>query len=274
MRIAENNDTARLEKQQAAKFVKLRLDYIKKTIKDKITLYEPLQSKPVYKKFILSLQENDFNIILEIPSHCDPETYLDDLIKYFLIENAYYALEGKYIQRILMNKLGVSDPNDIYLLEIGEFIRERLEKDEFKRLKKFQERARFKTFLATAVVRLLFDFWRHKKTVEETAVKYAPQLDALFAPTVDDPCSRLLQMEDEQEKDKAARFLPQVLATLDVREKLAVKLKYEKNMNISAIGRTLDLTRYKAEQFIMNVENKIAKEIAMKIKNGGNHETP
>jgi RNA polymerase sigma factor (sigma-70 family) len=274
MSSAIKNDAARSYRRQAAKTVKHRLKYIKKTMKEKIALYDPLEFKPVYEQFIQSLQEDDFNAISEIPVHCEEEAYLDDLVKDFLIENAYYALEGKYVRHILMNKLAVSDPNDVALLEIGEFTRERLEKDGLIRLKKFQERAKFKTFLATAVVRLLFDFWRHKKTVVETAVKYGPQLDDLFAPPVDDPFSRLIQIEDEEKKNKAARFLPEILAKLDAKEKLAVKLKYEKNMSISAIGRTLNLTRYKAEQFIMEIESKIAEKVSAKIKNGGNHETP
>lgn len=255
----------RVSKEQGEKALKHHLKYIKRAIKKKISLYEPLEFEPTYTKFIQWVK---------IPVDGEVETYLNHLIKNFLIENAYFALEEKYIQRVLMNKLGSSDPNEIRLLEIGDFIREKLEKEGLKRLKGFKERAKFKTFLTTAVIRLLYDFWRQKRSKEEHVTKYEPEFDALFDSPVDDPLSRLIQLEDERFKNKAAAFLPRVLDKLDFKERLAIQLKYENGMNVSAIARTLERTRFKTEQFIIQIEDKVSKEILSRIKRGGNHEAP
>jgi len=244
-------------KEQTETLFDQRRKYIERSIKQKIPLYEPLEFKPVYKKFREWVRENDVNV----PVNGDVETYLDRLIKDFLIENAYYALEEHYIQRLLMSKTGTSDPNDIRLLETGDYVRERLEKDGLKRLKNFKEKSTFKTFLTTAVIRLLYDAWRQKRSIEENVTKYGPDFDSVFDPPVEDPFSRLLKREDENFKNKAAAFLPKVLDTLDHNEKLVIQLKYEKNMKISAIARTLDRTRFKTEQFIQRTEMKISGEL-------------
>jgi RNA polymerase sigma factor (sigma-70 family) len=248
---------------------KSHLKHIKQSIKQKIALYEPLEFKPVYEKFIRTLPEERSGTTDEC---------LDRSIKYFLVENAYFALGEKYIQRILMKKTGITDPHDIRLLETGDYIRERLEKDGLKRLKGFRESAKFKTFLTTAVVRLLYDSWRHKRSIEENLTKFASEFDAAFDPPADDPLHVLIREEEEQARDRAAVFLPHVLARLDHREILVIKLKYQKNMNVSAISRTLGCSRFKAQQFIWQTERAIAGEIRkmtarQKTAPGGYHET-
>lgn len=242
------------------------LKHVRQSIKQKISLYEPLETGTVFKKFIQTFP------------HQPPPEHIDRIIKDFLIENAYFALGEKYIQRILMNKTGITDPHDIRLLETGDYIRERLEKDGLKRLKGFRESAKFKTFLTTAVVRLLYDSWRKKRSIEENVTKFASEFDAIFDPPADDPALLLLRDEEEQVRDRAAAFLPHVLARLDHREILAIKLKYEKSMNVSAISRTLGCSRFKAQQFITQTERGIAGEIRKMIARyntapGGNHET-
>ena len=139
-------------------------------------------------------------------------------------------------------------------------------KDGLKRLKGFKEKSKFKTFLTTAVIRLLYDFWRQKGSKEEHVTKYGPEFEALFDSPVDEPLSRLIQLEDEQFKNKAAEFLPRILDQLDSEEKLAVKMKYQKSMKISAIARTLGRTRFKTEQMIKQIEINISKEILSEIK--------
>ena len=270
----EFNASAGLDIVQAEKIFNRCLGDIKKSIKRKIALYDPLDFKSTSRKFIRRLQDEDFKVIREIPAGCETERFLDDLLKNFLIENAYYALAEKYIQRIIMNKLGASDANEIRVLEIGDFIREKLEKDGLKKLKSFQEKAKFKTFLVTAVTHLLIDSWRQRGRIEENATRYGPEFDALFEPPVDDPLKKLIKLEDEDFMNKAAAFLPQVLEQLDYKEKLAIKLKYEQDMKLSAIARTLGCTRFKAGILMKQMEWKISREIAGKLKQGGRHEAP
>ncbi|HLP45680.1 MAG TPA: sigma-70 family RNA polymerase sigma factor [Candidatus Kapabacteria bacterium] len=270
----EFNKTVRLDKKQAGKIVEQHLGYIKGAIQHKIAIYDPLDFKTTYQKFISRLQEEEFLVLREIPAGGNVENILDDLIKNFLIENAYYALAEKYIQRIIMNKLSSADPNDIRVLETGDFIREKLEQEGLKKLKSFQEKSKFKTFLVTAVTRLLIDAWRQKGSIEENVIKYGPEFDAFFDPPVDDPLKKLIKLEDENFKEKAAAFLPRILDKLDYNEKLALKLKYEKDMKLSAIARTLGYTRFKAGLFIKQLEWRIFREISAELKKGGHHGTP
>lgn len=254
-----------LSKEQAEKIFKDKRNYIKRTIRKKIAIYEPLDVKTAYQEFTKWVQNEDFNVFRNIPKNCTVDVFLDDSIKNFLIQHAYYALAEKYIQRILMNKLGTSDPNEFKILETGDFIRERLEKEGLKRLKGFKEKSKFKTFLTTAVIHLLYDFWRQKGSKDDQVTKYGPEFDALFDLPVADPLSRLIQLEDEQFKNKAAEFLPRILAKLEYEQKLAVEMKYEKGMNTSAIARTLSRTRFKTEQLIKQIERRLSMELSEKI---------
>jgi RNA polymerase sigma factor (sigma-70 family) len=260
------NEPVYLDIEQAEKFIDLHIEYIKKAIKQKISIYDPLDLKTISEKFINLLQEEEFLAIQEIPTGGNVENILDDLIKNFLIENAYYVLADNYIQRIIMNKLGASDPNEIRVLEIGDLIREKLEKDSLKKLKSFQEKSKFKTFLVTAVTHLLIDVWRQKNSIEENVTKYGPEFDTLFDPPMDDPLKKLIKSEDEDFKNKAAAFLPRILAKLDFKEKLVLKLKYGQEMKLSAIARTLGFTRFKAGLFIKQLEWKISREISAELK--------
>jgi len=45
-------------------------------------------------------------VIREMPVDGEVENHLSDLIKHFLIENAYYALAERYIQRIIFEQIG------------------------------------------------------------------------------------------------------------------------------------------------------------------------
>jgi RNA polymerase sigma factor (sigma-70 family) len=251
--------------------------HITATMKKKIALYEPLDFKTTRKRFLQRLQTEDYKMPRDIPRNCRVNEHLDCLIKNFLIENAYYALTVNYIPRIIMNKLGIFNPNDVTVQDTVDFVRERLEKDELARLKRFSEKAKFKTFLTTAVIRLLFDSWRRKGTVGKNVKRYESDFDAIFDPPVDDPLAVLIQSEDDRFKQKAAAFLPQVLDKLDPEEKLAIKMKYEKNMKTSAIARTLDFTRFKTVQLLKQTQHKIARELLKKInenQKGGSSETP
>jgi RNA polymerase sigma factor (sigma-70 family) len=263
-----------LNKEQAEKLFKDNLKHIKRTIKTKIAIYEPLDFKTIYQGFIKWMQNEEFKITREIPVDCSTEVFLEDLIKNFLLEHAYYALAPKYLQRIIMNKLGNSNPNEVRVQDAVDFTREKLEKDGLKRLKKFKEECKFKTFLTSVVYRLLIDLWRHQGTVEDHVKKYGPEFMAIFDLPGNDPLSRLIRLEDEEFRKKAEELLPQVLDKLDSKEKIAIKIKYEKSIKTGEIARTLGWTRYKTDQYIKQIERKIAKEILSLMKKGGSNETP
>lgn len=249
---------------------------IKKTLKRKIAVYKPLGFEATFNGFLRRLGAQDLNALREMPPEGERrEAYLDGLIKDFLIENAYYALEEKYIRRRLMNRLGISDPTDVRFLEMVDFIVEGIERGGLKRLKTFQERCQFKTYLCTVISSLLNDYWREKYKIEKKVTRYEQDFEEMFNLPVDDTAAVLIYLEDEKLKRNAAASLPQVLDKLDFRERLVIKLKYQKNMKTSEIAGTLDLSRYKAEQLIQEAEMRIKKEILSQLKNrGGRHGTP
>lgn len=201
--------------------------------------------------------------------------FLDDLIKNYLIERVYYALSEKYIRNRMMRKLEVSDPNDIRILEIADFIMKEIEKDGLARLKKFEERAEFKYFLGMVVTRLWYDFLREHYKTKKNLTKFDREFESLFDGPVDSTYDLMIKLEDEELKKEAAGILPQILEKLDTEGKLAIKWKYKDDLTISAAARALGKTRYKTEKFMEKTEEKIRREILLRIKNkGGQHETP
>jgi RNA polymerase sigma factor (sigma-70 family) len=227
----------RLSKEQAGKIVENYLKHIKRTIKKKIAIYEPLDFETTYNGFIKWIQKEEFGIIREMPVDSRDDVFLEELIENFLIERAYYELAQKYLQRIIMNKLGNSNPYDVRVQDAVDYTRERLEKDGIKRLRNFKGGCKFKTFLTSAVYRLLIDLWRQQGTVADHVTKYGPEFDALFDLPGDNPLSRLIRLEDKELEKKAAELLPRELDKLEYKEKLAIKLKYEKGDYEDTIGK-------------------------------------
>ncbi|MGE5342359.1 MAG: hypothetical protein ACM3SY_12860 [Candidatus Omnitrophota bacterium] len=263
-----------LSKQQAGSIFDDAVLYVKSSMKKRIDIYEPLDFNTTYHDFLSWIKNDDLRIIREKPDEYGLEHYLDGLIKNFLIEKAYFALEIKYIKYRMMKEIGVTHPNDIRLLEIVEFITDRIEKDELNRLKKFEEKCKFKTFLSTVISRLLTDFWREKFKIQKNVTKYEPEFYYLFNSPQKDPLDTMIDWDYEKTKTKASKFLSHALNKLDFKEKLTIKLKYEQGMNVSGIARTLGYTRYKTEQFIEETERKVSLEIVSDLKKGGSYETP
>ena len=163
-------------KEKAEKIFKKNLRHIKHTIERKINIYKPLKVETTYPELLEWIQDEEFKVIREIPTGFKVKTFLDDLIKNFLIERAYYALAEKYIRNRMMKKLDVSDPNDIRILEIADFIMKEIEKDGLARLKNFEERAEFKYFLGMVVTRLWYDFLREHYQTKKNLTKFLKEL--------------------------------------------------------------------------------------------------
>jgi RNA polymerase sigma factor (sigma-70 family) len=257
--------------EQSEKNLKRRQKYIKGTLKEKIAIYKPLDFTTTYKEFIQLIQDGELKVIKEIPVNCKAEWCLNVLIKNILIPKAYYALGEKYIRQRLMNRLGISDPNDIKLLEIVDYIMERLERNGLEKLKKFKEKCKFKTYLSLLAASLLMDFWRKKYRADKSAAKYKTDFEDLFNPAAADPLEVLIDAEGEARKNQASQVLPQILERLNPEEKIVYQLKYEIDIKkISEIARRLGYNRYKTKQLV----NKLERKIKIKLLKGGNHESP
>jgi RNA polymerase sigma factor (sigma-70 family) len=250
----------------AEKIFKKNLRHMKNTIERKIDLYMPLKVETTYPEFLQWIQDEEFKVFREIPTGFKLKTFLDDLIKNFLIERAYYALAEKYIRNRMMKKLEVSDPNDIRILEITDFIMKEIEKEGLARLKKFEERAEFKYFLGMVVTRLWYDFLREHYKTKKNLTKYENEFDTLFERPVDSPYDLIIKFEDEELIKKAAEILPQILEKLAPEEKMVIKWKYEDNLTISATARALGKTRHKTEKLIEETEAKIRRILLFRIR--------
>ena len=259
---------------QVEKNLKHKLKYIKKTLKEKIAIYKPLDYITAYNRFIQWLDDDCIDNIKKIPGNCNAKWCLKVLIKNFLIREAYYVLGEKYLRQCLMNRLGLFDENDIKILEILDYIMEKLERNNMEKLNKFKEKCQFKTFLSLVAVNELLNFWRKKYRAEKKAKKYETDFEDEYLRPVDNPGDVMLKIEDEELKSRAGDILPEVLAELDTEEKLAYQLKYEMDLKkTSEIARRLRRSHYKTKQLIKQTESKIKREILAKIKRGGNHET-
>ena len=86
------NKTARIGKEKAEAIFKKYLRHIKRTIKTKIHIYDPLDFKTTLKSFLESLQAEEFKLIREFPVSPPVEIHLEELIRRFLVDKAYYHL--------------------------------------------------------------------------------------------------------------------------------------------------------------------------------------
>ena len=114
----------------------------------------------------------------------------------------------------------------------------------------------------TVVSSLLNDFWRHRYKVEKNVTRYETDFQEMFDRPQKSPLEELIQHDNETFKTEALELLP---AILDAAQRVAIKLKYEKKMKLSAISRTLGRSRFKTEQYIKEIERRIAMEIKVRM---------
>lgn len=253
--------TMGFSKDKAGKIFVKYANWISKLIKKKIAIYDPLEFKTAYENFMKRLQDEDFKVLREMPENSKIKTYLSDLIKNFLIEKAYYVLEERYIKQRVMKKIGGSEPDEIRVLDVVDFIMRKLEKDEMSGLKKFKELCKFKYFLGAVVTRLWFDYLRQQYKIKENVEKYSFEFEKMFDSILEDPHKWFAELEYEKAKKITMEIIPKILDSLEPEEKQSIKWKYENDLTISAISRSLGYTRYKTEKFLAKLEKKIAKKI-------------
>ncbi len=275
--------SAVLSVEQARKIFKKQNKSIRRIIEQKIVVYKPLEIKEAYDGFIEWIQRDDFGPLRTLPetaSEDEIEAHIETSIRHYLIEQAYYKLEERFVKSRLKKKLWDFEPNTIKFMEMVDFVTEHIERNNFARIKSFGERCSFTTFLATAVSSILNDFWRSVRSAQENVKRY---VGTTFTTEEDEeennegPIKQEISFGDLLQKglqepyeaaarDEQAEFLPEALGKLDKEQLLALKLKYEKGMNLSLIARTLGQSRYKVEQLIEKTEFFIKKEIMLKLE--------
>jgi RNA polymerase sigma factor (sigma-70 family) len=279
----ETGESKCLTVKQARKIYTKNRKRIKQLFMQKKVIYKSLDVDKAYEAFIKPFQKDDFSVLQAFPSNAtneEIECHLETLIRHYLIVQTFYALEESFVKERLKNKLRIYDPNDAKLSDVIDFVTEHIERNNFARIKSFEEKCTFKTFMATVVTSILNDCWRSIRSaqqnvkryvgtkfqdeVEETeenggTIKQEIAFADLFQNRPQDPYEVAVQ-------DEYMEFLPEVLKELEKERLLVLKMKYTKGMNVTQIARTLGKSRYKTEQFISQTEFLVKKEIMLKLE--------
>lgn len=246
-----NEKTIHITKEQAGKIFQNHLKQIKRTIKKKIAIYEPLKFENAYNGFIKRAQDEEYKVIREIPADCPLESFLDNRVREFLIEKAYFHFlfqEEDLITRFVMD---ISKKRGIPLElspEIVMFVREKLEdKNKLAAIKKsFREGSKLKTFFYTITRHLVFDYGRKYNVKVE--LKDSIDMDKIRSST----STPHIKLEENEIKERVEK--------LGHQEKVAFKMYYYENItNFNAMARTLKTTRHKAKKILENAVDKVLK---------------
>lgn len=249
-----------MNKEQAKEIFRKYLRHIRRSIKSKISLYDPLDFKTAFKAFLEWLQKEEYKVIREFPGgDSNFETYLNELIRQFLVEKTFYLflfedqdLVENYVRDILTN---YSIPIELSE-EIAIFVRKILETREkvasFKR--NFKERSKLKTYFYAAIARLVFDYQDKYNIKEEyNVIKKVEPNDTNDIDKLPSNINSPLTVSEVAEVKARVENLPD-------KEKLVFKLYYYDGItNFNALGRTLRTTRYKAEKLVNIAKDKVLK---------------
>ncbi len=257
---------------------------IRQMIEEKIKRYKPLDVEEAHDGFLKWIQQDDLSalrVLPEAPFQGEINAHLEELIRHYLIEQAYYKLEDVFVKKRLRRELQDYGRETIKFMEILDFVHERIERDNFARIKSFKENCSIQTYLGVAVTFILKDYWRSVFAAQKNVKKFAKMSytaeetddDGNDGPLKQEICiEELLGKEEPDPYNVAAdneckEMLPAVLEKLDKKQKLVFHLKYEQGMNITLIARTLGKSRYKTEQLLEETKLFIKKEIMLKLKN-------
>jgi RNA polymerase sigma factor (sigma-70 family) len=235
---------------------------IKHIFQSKRNIY-PVDINDMFNKFINRIQENDFRLIKDIPADKTIDSYLGTLIKDFLVEESYSVLLGqnfiaKFVRNSLIrNRVG----ENISLDEVIIFCQDKLEKNAFQRLKKFSEMSKFTTFVYVISRNITIDYLRRHGEKKANVNKYSQEFAAIFPGDITHTEDVYIKIEEDEIKQKIADRLPELVKNLSPDERLAVKLRFEENLKISTIARTMGITRYKAQQLMDNAIKTLSMEI-------------
>jgi len=258
----KDEGSSQMSKEHAGELLDGNLKFIRETIKNRSLIY-PVNPKEAFKKIVEVLRDNDYKIIRDIRRKGVFELCLNCLMKNVLIERAYFVLEREdFIQKTVIKLSKAYEISQSQRVEITIFVKERLESEEFKRIKKFEEESKFTTFLFTVVRRLMLDFLRKYNKMRDSLTIYPRDIIDKLHESKNDPQEVNILLEEEAMIEKIAKLVTGKAEALDYNERVAFKMYYmEGNMNYNAIGRTLGTSRYKAKQVTQKARDKIVCEV-------------
>ncbi len=223
-------------------------------MKRKIAIYEPLDFKTAYKKFLIWVQGDGYKAIREIPADSPDRgsgSYIDDLVKGFLVETAYFYFLFEVNDLVEKFVTDISKRNGIPLSlsqDITLFAREKLESpNKLAAVKNnFREGSKLKTYFYTMTRFLVFDYGRKYNIKVESQDSFEMDKLRSAAPTPH------LRREEQEIRERVERLAPP--------EKIAFKMYYYENLaNFNAIARTLNTSRHKAAKILQQAVDNVLK---------------
>ncbi len=278
----KDNGSYHMSKEHTAELFNRNIKGIKKMIKRKADTYS-LDDETVSDLFIETVKANDHEMIRNIPAECPFETYIEPFIRNFMIEQAYFLQEEqKFIEKVVGKIVKKEKISPEVYWEILAFVREESEKNNFERLKRFEERknSKFTSFFYPVVCNLAFTFLRKHNCMKKASEKYVDDIFEAFSGCPATPEEIALMREEEEITKKIRRLVPELMEQLEDEECVVFRMIYlEKIENFSAIGRSLNISRYKVEKMARGAWNKIVSGVKKAInedciKKGDNHGTP
>lgn len=277
-----DNGSSIMSKEHAGELFNQNIKGIKKMIKRKANTYY-LDYETVSDLFVEKVKANDHEMIRNIPAECSFETYIEAFIRNFMIEQAYFLLEEqKFIEKVVGKIAKKEKISPEVYWDILTFVREESEKNNFERLKRFEERknSKFTSFFYPVVCNLAVTFLRKHNRIRKASERYVDEIIEAFSGSTATPEQITIMREEEEIKKKIRRLVPELMKQLDDEECVVFRMIYlEKNENFSAIGRSLKISRYKVEKMARGAWDKIVSGVKKainqdSIKKGDDHGTP
>jgi RNA polymerase sigma factor (sigma-70 family) len=247
-----------MNKEQAKEIFGKYLRHIKKAIKNKIAFYEPLDFQTALKAFLEWIQKEDYKVIMEFPGgDSNFVNYLNDLIKQFLVEKTLYLflfedqdLVENYVRDILID---FSIPLEL-TEEIANFVREKLEtRKKINEIKQnFKERCYLKAYFYASIANLVKHYQRMYHAKDEYKVRKRVE------PNNTNDLDKLLSNNTSTVTEAEVAEIKTRIEKLPEKEKMVFKLYYYDGItNISALGRFIGNSRYKAKKILERAKDKV-----------------
>jgi RNA polymerase sigma factor (sigma-70 family) len=138
------------------------------------------------------------------------------------------------------------------------FVLDKLAANDYKKIRAYRGESSFKTFITTVVARLIYTYGRKVGSREKKVGELSHDVPD---PNVRNPLEFLIEVEGERFKEKALQCLPGILKNLTKQEQRIIRMKYEWELKISTVSKTLGISRYRVERILEGAEFKIKQRL-------------
>jgi len=142
----------------------------------------------------------------------------------------------KYIEKIVSIK---TSKYDLDYDDTLNYVLEKISENDYKKISGFRGESKFSTFITVVVNRLIYSFGRKKREV--------PEMPTF---TEETPLDILLKQQELICKEKVLKKMSDLLLMLKTNERIVLKMRYLKDLKLSEISRSLNITRYEIKNLL------------------------